>query len=503
MLSKSKVIFVTIFLLAVAVRLVPLFGFTGPDNAGPGWYTDTYHHWQIGYLSKEIGFKQGFLRLWDLKGMEYFWGIGHPLILALLFMISRSSSLLVPRLLSTVCGAVIAGLIAVLVKRRFNSPAAWAAGLWVALQPVAIFSDQIGMQEPLGLMFLMLGIYFWPGQVMLTGIFLGLAGTVRAEFWLFSLGLMGILLLREKGAERRMLAGFGYLIVTAAHMKILLDKTQNVIYPIYWNFLANAKGEWLPPAPGTQTTAMIALGLKLGFAGLILLGLLVLWKKPKGYLLWSLGLFDLGFLAFMGGFSAYVYYYSLPRFYVDRLWAFPYSMLGVGMAVGWFWWLPKKIKGLKKVKGLNWAPFLAILAGVSLVAWPFIINYFNQVSTWKEKEDYGQLVGVVYEGGKVLIPQDRPVMTYNLIHFQGIKAENIVGQMFDQFYYLDADDPFRDWGRYRQSVINWLKEDDIRLIVLDAQRVNGKYGQLVKREPELFDLVVNHPPQVMVYRVKL
>jgi len=59
-----------IFLLAALPRLFVIFFVTDPQNPGLGWYGDTFHHWQIAYLSKEIGFSQGFLRLWDFKGLE-------------------------------------------------------------------------------------------------------------------------------------------------------------------------------------------------------------------------------------------------------------------------------------------------------------------------------------------------------------------------------------------------------------------------------------------------
>jgi hypothetical protein len=37
------------------------------------WNWDSYHHWQISYLSLKIGFPQ--FRLWDLNGCEYYWGV--------------------------------------------------------------------------------------------------------------------------------------------------------------------------------------------------------------------------------------------------------------------------------------------------------------------------------------------------------------------------------------------------------------------------------------------
>ena len=56
---------------ALIPRLAYLFLFTDPENAGHG-FTDAYHHWQIAYLTKEIGLSApGGPRLWDLKGLDY------------------------------------------------------------------------------------------------------------------------------------------------------------------------------------------------------------------------------------------------------------------------------------------------------------------------------------------------------------------------------------------------------------------------------------------------
>src|SRR3989344_6083818 len=68
-----------VFILALVPRLLYIYVFSNPNF--PGWYTDVFHHWQIAYLSKEVGFHESFLRLWDFKGMEFFWGLLHPLIL--------------------------------------------------------------------------------------------------------------------------------------------------------------------------------------------------------------------------------------------------------------------------------------------------------------------------------------------------------------------------------------------------------------------------------------
>ena len=68
---KSLLVPSIIFLIAFIPRIIYIYFLSNPNFTG--WYTDTFHHWQIAYLSKEVGFSHGFLRLWDFKGMEFFW----------------------------------------------------------------------------------------------------------------------------------------------------------------------------------------------------------------------------------------------------------------------------------------------------------------------------------------------------------------------------------------------------------------------------------------------
>jgi hypothetical protein len=78
----------TVAVAAVAAlpRLLYLFVFSDPENSGLGAYNDVWHHWQIAYLTKEIRLSApGGPRLWDLKGLDYFWGVLHPLLMVAVF----------------------------------------------------------------------------------------------------------------------------------------------------------------------------------------------------------------------------------------------------------------------------------------------------------------------------------------------------------------------------------------------------------------------------------
>jgi asparagine N-glycosylation enzyme membrane subunit Stt3 len=122
-LSTRKVtllICTLLFLGAFAIRLFYLLYVTDPDNPGAGWFGDSYHHWQIGYLTQQLGWHNGFMRVWDLKGMDLFWGLLHPTALALIFSITGNSSMAVERGLTSFTGSLSVALIYLLGRKYWN-----------------------------------------------------------------------------------------------------------------------------------------------------------------------------------------------------------------------------------------------------------------------------------------------------------------------------------------------------------------------------------------------
>jgi len=139
-----------ILFLALIPRLYFLFFVSDPQNPGDGWYGDVYHHWQIAYLTREVGLSHGFLRLWDLKGMEYFWGPLHPVLMMLLFKLTGSVSIVVARVLSLVFGSLLIVAIFLIVAKFWNRSAAFATSILAITHPVVILNDASGMIEPIG-----------------------------------------------------------------------------------------------------------------------------------------------------------------------------------------------------------------------------------------------------------------------------------------------------------------------------------------------------------------
>jgi len=140
-----------VWAVALVPRLFALFFLTDPENPGDGWHGDVFHHWQIAYLTKEIGlWDANGPRLWDLKGLDYFWGLIHPALLVVLFYVTGSVDIVIPRLVSVFFGALSAVLLFSLCRRYWGLGVAIAAGLFAALLPTSVFIDATGFLEPMG-----------------------------------------------------------------------------------------------------------------------------------------------------------------------------------------------------------------------------------------------------------------------------------------------------------------------------------------------------------------
>jgi len=488
-----------LFLLALIPRLYFIFVVSQPIEI-PLWYGDVFHHWQIAYLSKEIGFKQGFLRLWDLKGMEYFWGLMHPLVLAILFKLTGSANILIPRLLSTVCGSASIVLLYSILKREFNWQAGLASAIFASFFPISIFNNSIGMQEELGIFLILLGIFNWPKSPGLTGLFFGLAAMERGEFWLFTLAWVGVLLIREKNFDKRIILGGVYFVLNLLYIKYLAFWTGNGIYPLYWNFLASVKGEWFIEAP-IVGYRLVARQVNRGLFFFGLLGILwTFFKKPKGLLLFLFGFTNIFFLGFMLGFGAYIHGFE-TRIWTDRLYNWPYLFCLVLLFIFLFDIVPRKASFWHKIK-FNWLLF-ALILGLSWQTWR-PINYF-----WKEiglvnyqlRKEKAARAAQYYQGGGFLISENDPILTYFLTAELGVPGDSIRGQMFDAFFYAE-EDPFQNWGEFKKKFRKWLVDEDIKLIYLSSGDHKELYEQAVEKEPGWFELLESNSGN-KIYRVTL
>lgn len=488
-----------VFLAALLPRLVVLFFVTDPQNPGLGWYGDTFHHWQIAYLSKEIGFSEGFLRLWDLKGLEYFWGLLHPLILIGLFKVMGSVSIVIPRLLSAVGASVSLGLLFLLLRRHFGTQIALAGSLLAVVNPVGVFSDSIGMQEPLGLIFLLGGLLLWPKDSFWTGLAFGVAGMVRAEYWIFGAGLMLVGMLTRQRLERKLTLGVGWLIPSLLYARYLTVWTGNPIYPVYWNFLGNAAGEWMIEAPLTPERLVARWTARVGLLIAAYAAYRILKQRSSSSLFVLLGLGNIIFLGVMWGVSSYIHGY-IHRFIFDRLMVVPYIYLGIFISIALFRYLGGRgQRGGQLIR--PWLPIAAIALAVQ-VAWIPLMGYYDGIRPiWEEEKALAEEIASKYEGGAIAFPEDRPALTYALVQFHGLQARAFQSQMYDPFAYMQGD-PFDNWRNNRAALGDWFRRLDIGLLVYDVGK--SQYEELIKREPGWFlRLSAGHRDGIKIYRVEV
>jgi len=486
-----------LFFLALGVRLAFLF-FNDPQSPGLDWYGDIYHHWQVAYLSKVVGFKHGFLRLWDLKGMEFFWGLAHPLVLIILFSLVGSVDILIPRLLSVFCGSLAVVFIYLLIKRHFSRGTAIVCGLWAALFSVALFSDTLGMQEQLGLVFLLGGIVAWPSLGFLSGFLWALASMVRAEYWLFAVGLVLAAFFDpgKKTGEKKALMFFGYFIPIVLYMKYMMEYTGNPIFPIWWNYLASVVGEWFTNLAEPLTEVQIQAQkvgwvlFALGFFGTVLSFL----KRPKYYLFLLLGFFNVTFIGFILSFAAYLHGF-FDRFWVDRLFAFPYLFLGIVIILFFLSWLPTRFPRAKKpLLVLGFLVFLIILM-VSQLAWGKIMHYFRIAQAPYEVElKRASFIAEHDPGGKILFPAGRPALTYALVRNHEVSGERLISEMYDPYFYAqEGETP----AELEEKMIVWLTDEEIKLVVYTGK---SEYRDLFEKHPEIFK-VLGSSEEITLYEL--
>jgi len=500
--------------VATLPRLIYIFLVSNPENAGDGWYGDTYHHWQIAYLTKEVGLTApGGPRLWDLKGVEYFWGVLQPLMLVALFYLTGSIDIVLERLLSVAFGVLVVVLIFHLCRRHWGMRVAVPATVFATLAPTSVFNDGQGILEPIGVGLTLLGIWLWPKRGLWTGVSWALAAMSRAEAWIFTIGMIVAAFLRREGRRQGIPLLTGWVVLMLAYMKVLLDRTGNPIYPLSENFFNNALGRWVYATTLTsdQLAVRPALGVLLVLATLGLAW--TLWKRPNGYMFLSFGMGYWVFTAGMLGFTSYLKLWMWWFWYI-RFFAFPYQFAGVLIAIALFYLLPRWL-------GDRWALPAAAAAGIVVllgvqVAWvPILSVYRSTEAPWAETLNAGQLIGGIYRqpenrDGVLNVPPNRPELTYALVRFEGVDGRHIVGQLYDPFYYLPASYRYPEHPQVAGVLMQcWLSDTHTRLLLVQQgpnvdQGINPNYIAFIAQHPSWFTEVAQLPTyNYVLYRVDI
>src|SRR6266849_4356299 len=486
-----------VILVAAALpRIYYLYFVTGPEHAGQGAYADVWHHWQIAYLTKEIGLSApDGPRLWDLKGLEYFWGPLHPYLMDVLFFVTGSIDIVLERWLSLVAGSVVVLLTFHICRRFWGTPVAIAASIFTISLPTSVMNDASGMLEPLGVALVLAGIWAWNRRHgFWSGLLFGLATSARAEAWIFSLGMVVAALLRRTTRTQALPLLVGFMLVMLTYMKSLLDHTGNPIYPLWWNVLANAVGRWEATSiTAAQASVRPYLGVILVLAAVGLA--LTLWKRPDGYMYLAFGFGEWVFVTGMLGFTSYLASWTwwMP---ITRVFAYSYDFTAVVGVLFLLKVLPTWLG--RRVIPAAWIVIIVAALAVQVVWLPIRAVFGPTDVAWQETVAAGQQLGALYNGtpgvagGAINVPDDRPDLTYTLARYGNVSGKHLVSQLYDPFYYLPAGYTYRDHPDTAGPLLQcWLDKSGTRLWAVTPDSAN--YHFYIADNPRWFIRVGDVP----------
>jgi len=326
-----------LFLVSIVIRLILLFFMTQPGYTG--WYGDVYHHWQIAYYTLHVGLNQNPPRMWDLNGMEYYWGILPALVHAFLLWVFNTASLVPFQVFNSVMGSVSSCVMYLFCRKYFTQKVGLLAGFLVAVNPVIAVSDISGMYEPIGILLLLVAVYFYDSKPFFTGLLLGMATMCRVEYYFLSVAVFACYLIFERSGIKFVPGFFGWLTSSFPHFLWIQMGTGDWLYQLRWN-IVSAQGGWDPRYNLPQYQQMLILPRSVAAILLIISSmslLILLWKRPRGYALPVLFLAysSLQFAAFsLSSYLAIILFTPLERFIIDRMFSLDYIFISWLIAMG-------------------------------------------------------------------------------------------------------------------------------------------------------------------------
>jgi len=458
-LSNRVYAFLFFFSVALAPRIVT-WALIPID-----WNTDSYHHWQISYLSLKIGFPQ--LRMWDLNGCELYWGVVPHVVQALLLWAFSTASILPFRVLNALLGGVNSYLVYVIGRDGFGVEAGFFAGLVFALYPVAAVFDVIALQDTLALSFALLSICLFRSRPGWSGIMLALACQSRTEYWLVSIAfILGVALI-ERFSTRIQPFVFGWLGAMAVFCVLFRMWTSNPFYPLYWS-LYNVFGGWaenglaLPfhvlmmrwigeklSAWSGKATGLLILGSVTAFCGVFFH---MIRRRSEDY---PVTLFFL---------SALVVFSPLFVTYFPAQIRSLLLMLRESMPIAAFGSI-LLFSTLSRLRAYPfWGRIARLSVGVSLViiamsTYGYFVPVYSRFQADTSVAFSAADRAIAYYDGGVIVC-DLPTINYRLVSRWGVRASNLLGNHYSPQYYGVADPlEYAKWFE-RNNVTLWLYASD-------------------------------------------
>jgi len=434
---SAAVIVVPLFVLAASLRLLFLFFVSGTDYTG--WYHDSFHHWQIAYYTLHVGLVQNPPRMWDLGGMEYFWGLMPTLVESFLLWAFNTTKLLPFRLFNILMGSTSVVLVYLIGRRYFGRRAGLLAAILAATSPTLLEVDASGMLEPVGFACLLLALLFYEKKNYWTGFLLGLASLTHILFWFVSIAVIFSYLLRDRSEVRFVPSLLGWATPMAPYFWFIQTRTGDWLYALRWNIFGSVAGHWISDITLPLQYQIAYRAVAIGFLVTSLVAVIyVLRRRPRTYALHILFLSYIGLQSIIYGFTAYIVPYifmgQVGRLLLDRLFA-PFYYYAAFLAAAalirveakfvaspYRPRLPRVRVGLKAV-----ALFLIFL---NVATYPYVVSQYYAHTYRGSYEFQTQLADQIvsqYEGGTIVT--GLPIVTYWLIN-EGISYANVVGSLY-------------------------------------------------------------------------
>jgi len=448
-LMDRRYTFLFFFSLAFFARVVAW------TNIPVDWNGDSFVHWQIAYLTLKIGIKH--FRMWDLNGLEYYWGMVPHLVEALILGFFRTSSLFPYRLFNMIIGSINAYLVYLIGRDNFYWEVGFYSALFVAFFPVFMVFDITALQDTLALFFLLLGFYYYRVKPFNAGIMFALTCQSRIEYWLVCVIFIFTIPLFERPRRRFVAVLFGWLLVMVPFIWIFWTHTGNPFYPL-WLSLSNIFSDGIPGAvpENIWKTIIIWASSKLNrllhdplyFAAALpvfasLLSVIYLAFRPqKKYYIYSL------FIATMlvNGFYT-INYVGTRWFWIISRILMSTIALGVILLMYWLDSTPLKRFNIQNI----------LLIAVILSEFVIFPNFQIYQKYTLEAHRIADTAMEYYDGGTIVC--DYQTMNYRFINKWHIKPANIMSNQYSPLYYGSQDpQEFISWFIH-YNITLWIDDD--------------------------------------------
>ena len=470
------------FLLFFSIALIPRIAVWALIPLD--WNSDSYHHWQISYLTLKIGLKQG--RLCDLNGCECYWGVLPHVVQALLLGVLSTASMTPYRILNVLLGGVNAYLVYLIGRDNFYWEIGLYASILFAVYPAAAVFDAVAMQETLALSLALLSIYVFRSRPGWSGLLLALAGQSRTEFWLVSIiFVLGVAVI-ERLSMRAQSFVVSWLATTGVFCNMFWFWTSNPVYPLYWS-LFNVFGGWKEQGLGrpftdlmtawiseklrawsTKTTGQVLLGSMIVFSGSFLHMIRRRWER------YHIALF---FLTVVVVFSP-----IFVTYYPDHMRSLLYMLrMSIPIAAfGSILLMYVTFKARLNLFGgrLRRIPIELMLIMISVASLGYLVPSYSrfQEDTILAFTAADRAFGH-YEGGTIVC--DHPTMNYRFVSKWKVRATNLLGNHYSPHYY-GVTDP----TRYAE----WYRSNNVTLWIYTGSRSDPVWAVTSREIPNLLVL---------------